>query len=217
MFSKRLIEPEMLDHAPPEVARPNLADLVKINRRFGGHTALRETLSQLAAKSDHFTLLDIGAASGDSARVLQELYPAAVITSLDQNATNLEWAPAPKVLADAFALPFGDGSFDFVYCSLFLHHFENAVVVELLRSFYARARRALLVCDLERHLVPWMFLPASRPFLKWNAITVSDGVKSVRAGFRVGELNALAERAGLRNIHMRRYRPAFRIALTAKK
>ena len=43
-------------------------------------------------------------------------------------------------------------------CSLFLHHFQNAEVVDLLRSFYSTARKGVIVCDLERHILPYMFL-----------------------------------------------------------
>ena len=44
MFDQRVIEPEVLDHVAPEEARPNLADLVRINRLFGGHSVLRKSL-----------------------------------------------------------------------------------------------------------------------------------------------------------------------------
>src|SRR2546423_13291463 len=106
MFAKRLIKPELLDHAPPDEARVNLADLVRINRNFGGHATIRKLVAQVAADDDSFTLLDIGAASGDTARLLQRLYPRASVTSLDYNLVNLEAAPPSKLIANAFELPF---------------------------------------------------------------------------------------------------------------
>ena len=217
MFSKRFIEPELLDHAPAEEARENLADLVKINSRFGGHSVIRRTLARAIQPNEQFTLLDIGAASGDTARVIQQAYPGARITSLDYNLTNSALAPFPKLIADAFALPFAKGSFDYVLCSLFLHHFEDAKVVELLRAFYGVARKALLVCDLERHVLPYLFLPATKPFFSWKRITLHDGPISVRAAFRLDELKSLASQAGLANAEVQAYRPAFRLSLVARK
>ena len=217
MFSNRLIEPEMLDHLPPEEARSNLADLTRINRSFGGHSVILKTLPMVAHPEDSFTLLDIGAASGDTARAIQATFPLSCVTCFDYNATNIERAEQPKVIGDAFALPFTHCSFDYVLCSLFLHHFQDEQVIGLLRSFYVLARRALLVFDLERSIVPYLFLPATRYLFDWKPITVRDGMISVRASFTQEELRNLATKAGLRNFEVAVHRPAFRISLVALK
>ena len=206
-----------MDHAPPEVARRNLADLTRINRRFGGHSVIKQMLGRVVPKNQPFTLLDIGAASGDTAEVLQPLYRQAVITSLDYNVVNLSAAPAPKLIGDAFSLPFREGSFDYVLCSLFLHHFTDDHVIGLLKSFYAVARQALFVCDLERSIFPYYFLPLTKPICRWDRLTVHDGMISVRAAFRKRELRDLAKKAGIQDARVKAYRPAFRLSLFAKK
>ena len=216
-LKQRRIEPEALDHVPPETARPNLADLVRINRSFGGHSALLRTLKRAVGQQRSFSILDVGAASGDSASVIKARYPLARAVSLDLNWTNLERASQPKLIADAFSLPFAPSSFDYVLCSSFLHHFEDEQVRELLREFYRVAKCAVIVCDLERHILPYLFLPATRHFFGWNGITVADGVKSVRASFRVPELLAAAESAHPVRTQARVYRPAFRIGMIAWK
>jgi ubiquinone/menaquinone biosynthesis C-methylase UbiE len=216
-FAKRLIKPELLDHLPPDEARPNLADLVRINENFGGHSVLLRALATVARSGEAFSLLDIGAASGDAARLILRNFPSASVTSLDQNGVNLGAAPPPKLLADAFRLPFPPASFDFVLASLFLHHFEDAQVIELLRTFYQIARRALLVCDLERRILPYLFLPATKILFHWQRITVHDGMISVRASFRAHELWELAKQAGIERADIRVYRPAFRLSLVATK
>jgi 2-polyprenyl-3-methyl-5-hydroxy-6-metoxy-1,4-benzoquinol methylase len=217
LFAQRVIQPELMDHAPPEVARRNLNDLIRINRNFGGHFVLKQMVSRVIQKDERFSLLDIGAASGDTARVLQAAYPGATITSLDYNAVNLHAAPRPKVLGDAFALPFPPESFDYVMCSLFLHHFTDEGIVGLLRSFYALARRGLLISDLERSIFPYYFLPITRLIYKWDWITVHDGMISVKAAFRKRELLGLAREAGIPNPEVRVHRPAFRIELIGRR
>lgn len=174
-------------------------------------------MEQVAESNDEFTVLDVGAASGDTARFITELYPGASVTSVDHNFVNLEAAPQPKVIANAFELPFPPASFDYVMSSLFLHHFGDEQVVALLRAFYGIARRALLVCDLERNIVPYWFLPATKRLFGWNKITVHDGRISVRAAFRIRELLALSKQAGIEKAEAAVYRPAFRIALVAQK
>ncbi len=217
MFSKRVIRPEILDHAEASEARSNLADLVRINRYFGGHHIIRSMLERVVRKDESFSLLDIGAASGDTARTIAGIYPNARVTSLDYNAVNLERAPAPKLIADAFDLPFRPGSFDFVMSSLFLHHFSDEQVTDLLRSFYLLARRGVLIADLERHVLPFVFLALSKPVFGWGRITVHDGLRSVRAAFRAGELKKLAEAAGIHSPAVEVHRPAFRLTLMATR
>ena len=217
MFKHRLIQPELLDRLPPRDARRNLADLTRINARFGGHSVMRKMLRTEIGESCPFSLLDIGSASGDAARAIRALYPGATVTSLDCNTVNIENAPHPKLIADAFHLPFCEESFDYVFCSLFLHHFTDDRVVLLLNSFYRIARKALLVCDLERHVLPYLFLPATRPFLRWHFATVHDGVVSIRASFVREELQALFARAGIHNAQVEVHRPAFRLSAIAVK
>ncbi|HEY3937861.1 MAG TPA: methyltransferase domain-containing protein [Bryobacteraceae bacterium] len=217
MFAQRLIQAESLDRLPPEEARLNLAELVRINRHFGGHAVIRRTLARAVERRDKFTLLDIGAASGDTARLIETLYPAASVTSLDCKASHLSAAHHPKIAADAFELPFRTGSFDFVLCSLFLHHFPDKQASQLLGIFYAIARRGLLICDLERRVVPYFFLPATKFLLGWSGVTVHDGMRSVRASFRPRELLKLARRAGIPQARVEVHRPAFRISLMAEK
>lgn len=217
MFAKRLIQPELLDHAAPEIARRNLADLVRINTHLGGHGTVKRLFSRAVGEHEAFSLLDVGAASGDTGRLIAKLYPGARITNLDYNGVNLDSASYPKILADAFRLPFRSSSFDFVFSSLFLHHFENEKVEFLLREMIRVARRAILAVDLERHVLPYIFLPASRPLFDWGEITVHDGVRSVRAAFTASELASLARNAGIQNPAVEVHRPAFRLTLLGKK
>jgi ubiquinone/menaquinone biosynthesis C-methylase UbiE len=209
----RVLKPEMLDTLPPEEARASLADLVRINKRWGGHSTLRRLLDDAIPKDEPFTLLDVGAASGDMGSFVRQLRPGAKVTNLDYIATHLEACTGARVAADAFALPFADRSFDYVFNSLFLHHFTNDQVVALLSEFRRVARKQVLVIDLWRHPIPYYFMSLTQPLFRWQPVTVSDGQISVEAAFRANELRELASRAGLRDIRTRSHMPAFRIAL----
>ena len=212
----RVIRPELLDHAPESEAAPNLDDLVRINRRLGGHALALKMLAQVARPSEEFTILDVGAATGDNGAVVSRAYPGARVVSLDRSAFHLSRGDGQRVRGDGFQLPFSDRSMDFVFSALFLHHFPNAEAVALLREFARVARRAVLVNDLERHILPWLFLPATRWLFGWHRITLHDGPVSVAAAFRKGELLHLAREAGLRAVREQLHRPAFRISLVAR-
>lgn len=210
----RVIQPEILDSLPPAEAAPSLADLVRINRYLGGHQVLRGLLRRAGAP-ERFSLLDVGAASGDMADAVRRMRPQARVTLLDHVAAHLP-AGGDRVCADAFRMPFPDASFDYVYCSLFLHHFDDARVALLLREFGRLSRRAVLVSDLLRHALAYWFLPATRWLFRWHPVTVHDGRISVAAAFRAAELAGLARRAGLTPSEARSHVPAFRVSLIAR-
>jgi len=193
-----------------------LDDLVRINRHWGGHSTLRRLLKENVPDDRQFSILDVGAASGDMGACIRRWYPAAKVTSLDYVPSHLGGSPEPRVAGDAFRLPFRPGSFDYVFCSLFLHHFQDEKIVELLANFGAVARKAVLGIDLERNPIPYYFIAWSRPLLGWDPVTVHDGAISVEAAFHAKELEALARQAGLRNPRAVTFRPAFRIALAAE-
>jgi SAM-dependent methyltransferase len=215
LLNERCIVPEMLDHAPPDVARASLRDLARVNRYLGGYYVLGRLFSGLAQPGDSFSVLDIGAASGDMGAAIRRRYPRAQVTSLDHKSDHLAQAAEPKLVADAFHLPFRPASFDFVFSSLFLHHFTNDQIVELFRSFRCLARRAVLAIDLERGPLAYHFLPSSRWLFGWHDITISDGQISVAAALKKDELLGLAMRAGLEGARVRVHRPWSRLSLVA--
>jgi hypothetical protein len=213
--SRRRIEPEILDDQTPEAGARSLADLVRINRFLGGHEALRKAFRSVAPHGP-FSVLDIGSATGDSGNVIRAAYPQAAVTSLDYKLHHVRHASGTKLVADAFRVPFRPRSFTFVYCSLFLHHFEDDAVVQLLRGFRDIAQEAVIINDLERHVLPYWFLPATRWIFGWDRITLHDGPISVQAGFSRAELAGLAREAGLRDVGARAHRPAFRITVVGR-
>jgi hypothetical protein len=211
----RVLKPEILDTLSEDEARASLADLIRINRQWGGHSTLRRLLEEVVKPGVSFSLLDVGAASGDMGSRIREWYPKARVVSLDRIPSHLAECPGERIAGDAFRLPVRENSFDYVFSSLFLHHFDDVQVTELLSAFARVARRAVLIIDLERNPIAYYFLPWSRWLFGWDPVTVNDGAISVEAAFRPRELEELARRAGLKNPRARAYRPAFRIGLVA--
>src|SRR5438874_1314712 len=107
----RLIRPEILDDLPLDQKRNSLRDLTRLNQQ-SGRRPLRRLLEQAVPRSGPFTLLDVGAASGDMGSYIGRLYPGARVTSLDYKPEHLAQAPQTRVVADAFRLPFSSNTFD---------------------------------------------------------------------------------------------------------
>jgi hypothetical protein len=215
VLNTRVILPELLDEADPAEARPSLGDLTRISRYLGGYRVLRRLLAEVAIPGEPFSVLDVGAASGDMGRRLRQHFPLAKVTSFDYRMEHLSLAAQPKVVGNAFQLPFRPQSFDVVFSSLFLHHFPDNQVVALLAAFGGLARRAVCAIDLDRGLFSYHFIPATRWLFGWHPITVHDAPASVAAGFKRAELEQLAKKAGLPRAHVAVHRPWGRLSLLA--
>jgi 2-polyprenyl-3-methyl-5-hydroxy-6-metoxy-1,4-benzoquinol methylase len=228
---KRIYVQEMLDAGcgtDRDVAQ-NLEDLRRINRSLRGTGTVLKALSESldGKKVTRLSLLDIGTGSADIPNAVVKwcssrgIEPSVV--ALDISARNLRVArndlgikpEVALVQADAMQPPFPDGSFDYVTASLFLHHFQEDEIVDLLRSFARIARRAIVINDLVRNLVPYYFIRLMGPILMSSYLTRNDGPVSVLRGFTAGELRDLAGRAGIRNYRVERLFP-YRLLMVAE-
>ena len=104
--------------------------------------------------------------------------------------------PVEIQAADAFHLPFAQGSFDVVTASMFLHHFPHDDAVRLVFGFRAIARRAVVINDLRRHVVPWAFIAMAGRLTRRDPMFLHDAPLSVLRGFTAEELVAIARDAG---------------------
>lgn len=228
---KRIYEEELLDAgegADEDVAR-SLSDLRRINRFLGGRKALLRALSSClqGTSLEQISLLDVGTGSADMPMAVAESCRLrgldTFIAAVDISERNLKVSRAQLgvsseiqlVRADSLRLPFAARSFDFVTASLFLHHFREDDVVRLLADFGRIARRAVIVNDLVRNLVPYYFTRIAGPILAASFLTRNDGPVSVLRGFTPDEMNDLARRAGLRVREMKRVFP-YRLLLVAE-
>lgn len=80
--------------------------------------------------------------------------------------------------------------------SLFLHHFEYQEGVVLVRRLLKLARKAVVVNDLRRHLLPWAFVGIAARLARAHPMFVHDAPLSVLRGFTEGEMQALCQDAG---------------------
>lgn len=203
-----------------------LADIAIVNRRLGGAKVLLDAARPYLrppADGSRLEILDVGTGGADLAAALLR---AARALGADARVTGIEIDPATAAIAgrraepglhvvraDAFRLPFSDARFDLVCASLFLHHFPEEVGARLLRGLARVCRGAIVVNDLERHVVPWAFIAVVARLTRRHPMFVHDAALSVLRGFTPRELASIAERAGLREIRVDARWP-FRLVLT---
>jgi SAM-dependent methyltransferase len=221
VFTARSTEPEKLDFEalPPGEIADSLADIRWVNRNLGGLRAFRRVLAPLVDGDGRVRLLDAGCGSGDVAAAVAAWAPRRIqAVGVDLKTLHLREAPpgVHRVAADVRLLPFANGTFDVVLCSLFLHHFDGAAAADVLRLLYAQARRALVVNDLRRAFVPYAFGRIVFPWIFRSAVSVHDGLLSIRRSFTVPELRAAFEAAGIPHVEIRRSFP-YRLVAIARR
>ena len=212
-------QPEWMDRPQP-VTRElevDLANLVGINRHFGSHRLIRGFLRRWFRPGESYRVLDLCTASGDIPRLMVDWGRARAVNlrveAVDYQASTLEIARRlsagyPEITyraGDALNVTGEPGAYDFVFCSLALHHFAEEDAVRLLRRVRALARRAVLVADLERSRLAQAGVWLLTAVLYREPMTREDARVSVRRAFSYRELTALARRAGWGDFRQRRF------------
>ncbi len=173
--------------------------------------AWRPRLVRDVLNGDPREVLDLGCGTGTLAIAMARAGGRARITGIDGDAEILDIARAKEgsegidfVGGLADALPFDDGSFDRVVCSLLLHHLDPAVK----RAALAEARRVLRrggrlhVADFGRSHDPLMRI-------LFAGLQVLDGISNT-ADHPAGRLPAMIETAGFHRVqHTVRLRTAW--------
>jgi len=199
---KRIVESEWLDTLPaddPRVIRSR-RDLRRVNawmrnpsimagaleHNWDGHVP--EQITELGAGDGNFLLCVAKHASprwpGMKATLLdrQKIVSAETFDSF----SSLGWH-AQTVITDVFDWPASPG--EIVLANLFLHHFDDTRLTQLLQIISERAKLFVAV-EPHRFALPFLCSP-----LLWligcNAVTRHDAAASIRAGFLGHELSAL--------------------------
>lgn len=201
---KRLVQPEWLDSLPPDDprARGSRRDLQRVNACMGNAQIMIAALEKTLAGRAPEKITELGTGDGhfllSVAQGAAKRWPAIKATLLDLQSNvsaetlsafkSLGWHP-DMVIDDVFRWPASAGSDDIVLANLFLHHFENDRLAELLGLIASRAK---IFIAIEPRRAAW---PLFCSRLLWgigcNDVTRHDAVISVRAGFSGTELSSL--------------------------
>jgi SAM-dependent methyltransferase len=215
---------ELLDQpdADPGMVAESLRNIARANRWFGGAAAVRfglaRTLAHVPAGST-LSLLDLGTGLGDLPRAAvrwgaaRGIRVAPIGLELNRSAAALARSSGlATAVACAGAPPVRDKGVDIVLVSQVAHHLTHGSVVHLLRTCDRLARRAVILADLRRHpLAPASYWCGAR-LLRFDSVTVADGMTSLRRGFTRPELENLLAKAGVAGRVDRR--PGFRLVAT---
>lgn len=219
---QRVNTQEILDSqaCPLDETEQSLRDLCRINRWFGGVGTTRSLIERVADTSHvkQFTLLEVASGFGEvpkiAARQLKAEGITLEVTLLDRLRSHL--LPGNQsVVGDALELPFPDGSFDLVSCSLFAHHLEPAELTRFAAEALRVSRCALLINDLIRHPLHLVLVYAGFPLMRSHVSRV-DGVASVRRAYKPEEMHEILSRSTAKKLEISKHY-LFRMGVIAWK
>jgi hypothetical protein len=201
---KRIVEPEMLDTLPPGDPRAirSRRDLCRVNAWMCNHAIMASALQTAVNGQTPKQIVELGAGDGNFllrvARKISFHWSGVKVTLLDRQKvamsqtiasfTPLGWR-AEAITADVFDWSKTGGPAEVIIANLFLHHFDDAHLTELLRAIAGRARLFIAIEPRRAHGL--LFCCRLLWAIGCNAVTRHDAAVSIRAGFSDNELSAL--------------------------
>jgi 2-polyprenyl-3-methyl-5-hydroxy-6-metoxy-1,4-benzoquinol methylase len=226
MFFRRSYQKEIMDDMSigGETLDKAFRELSKINRWLGGKATSLKGIMSLAKNIPHpktLTILDVGSGGADIVDAVSSLDAEVNITALDFNQNACSYAarthPSLNVVqGSVMALPFPHQSFDLVHASLFLHHFTEDELRNILQSLMNVTRYGIIINDLRRSLFAYLGITFIAQVLSRSDMVKHDGPLSVRRGFTLKELKKLCESLSSASFTIHR-RWAFRWLVCIKK
>ncbi|WP_218093857.1 methyltransferase domain-containing protein [Paenibacillus solanacearum] len=230
-FGQRDAAQELMDDfttGGPEL-RTALRHLRRLNRLFGASAPALYGIRRLWIEADkprRFSILDVGAGSGDvNARILQWADANGIdltITLADVTEEACEEArqlfrEEPRVRvqrSNVFEL--AEGCADIVTASQFAHHFDAGELPRVVDSMRRASRLGVVISDIHRHWIPWAAVWVTTRLISSNKYILNDGPLSVAKGFRADDWKRLAEALDCPALFYA-WRPLFRYAVVIGK
>lgn len=196
-----------------EEAERSLRDLGWINRLLLGALPLKRTiLPRLGRWSEPRRVLDLGTGTGavaeDLARAAGRRGAPLKVVGLDLKLRHLvigrrSGSDQLRVVADATALPFRDGAFEWSFSTLFFHHFEAEANLRVLAEMRRVSRAGAAVVDLRPSRLAPPLLLAFQRLLGASEVTRHDGQVSFENSWSIGDVNRLTAGLPVRELRRR--------------
>lgn len=212
-----------------EVLRDTLDQLGNINKWLGGNRVTLDGIMQLLKnqpKNKIYTIIDLGCGHGDMLRQVAKYgeknqYSFRLI-GIDANQDAIAYASElsseyPNITfksINIFSDQFETLSFDIALTTLFLHHFKEEEIIELLKKLYKNTNIGLVINDLQRSKVAYGLFKLLGLVIS-NQMIKQDGLTSILRAFKREELEEISKQLHLKS--QIRWKWAFRYQWLIKK
>lgn len=189
-----------------EVLIKTLDQLASINKWLGGNKITLDGVQSLLknfSENRTIKIVDLGCGNGDMLRKVADFgrkYGFKFdLVGLDANQATINYAidlstNYPEITyrkQDVLSTEFKEQKYDIAMCTLFLHHFEDDLALDLIRNLSSNAAIGVIVNDLHRNKLAYYLFSALGPIIK-NHMVQTDGLISILRGFKRVDLRKYA-------------------------
>lgn len=177
--------------------------LFKINKLLGILSRSKRFLKQFPPD---ITVLDVGCGGGLSLLNLSASFPKINFIGCDISSDAINMAnneskfhSNSKVtfkLQQQHKLNLLESSVDIILATLVCHHIEDEELNDFLQELLRISRKAVLINDLHRSIIPYLFYKLFSPLFR-NRLINYDGLISIKRGFKREEICLLLKKANI--------------------
>lgn len=185
-----------------------LDQLANINKWLGGNKITIDGIKAILksqSKDKIIRIIDLGCGNGDMLRKVADYgrvngYKFQLL-GIDANQATIDYAiqlsvKFPEISyskEDALAKEFEMHTYEIAMCTLFLHHFEDTVALDFVKTLVKNATIGVLVNDLHRHRLAYYLFRLVTFGIK-NHMIKRDGLTSVLRAFKRTDLEEFSKR-----------------------
>ncbi len=193
--------------------RVNLDILASINKWLGGNHISLHGIQELVRDypvGHKFVIADLGCGNGDMLRKVSKLGDKLgfqfSLLGIDANLDTINYAKELSagfenisyIQMNIFSEEFNEVSYDIALSTLFLHHLNDAEILDKLSQLNKNARIGIIVNDLQRSKLAYFLFNIISYFIN-NKIVRNDGLVSIRRGFKKQELMNFANQLNVKS------------------
>jgi hypothetical protein len=212
----RSSEPEIMDDMQLEGKELTdaLDKIAWINKILGGNRVTINGIEKLLQNKNlkEIHIVDLGCGNGDMLRTIKTWATKRSInvrlTGIDGNQATINHAV--KLSDNTIRYNCADflqvvpvEPIDIVICTLTLHHFEDELLLEVLRKYYEKASIGLVINDLHRSREAYYLFTALAIVFRLNHMSRSDGLVSILRGFKKSDFERYAKQLNFTKFSIR--------------
>lgn len=209
----RNCQPEWMDDPSTDAFTLQHAvdDITKINHLLGGFKFTLDTVNEILVKNPKkpLTIVDAGCGDGAMLRYLEQHISQERITFVGIDFSARSIASAREKSEGLSRLSFRESDIlqldtatftcDILTSTLTMHHFNDDEIVTFLKKFKEMASLAIIINDLHRNRLAYLFFKYISPIFIRHEISRHDGLISIAAAFKTTDFKRYATAIGVYN------------------